>query len=377
MGMQQTVLVVDDDERNIRLILLMLSKDDYHILSATGGAEAIEMVAENEPDIILLDIMMPGIDGFEVCKRLKADNQNKHIPVIMVTALQDREHKMRAMEAGADDFISKPIDQTELLIRVKSLLRLKRYHDQLKTSFDELSQKNCMLEELEEQKEFLTRMIVHDMRNPLNAINMSTELMLKLERSDCDKFQRLLGTCKSSCIDLEQMIQNILDIRMMEEQKLELSRKSIDFSCILNNVISQFKLKIDDADISLSVNETGSNPIQADFDLMKRIVANLLNNAIRHTPEGGEISIEASSDPGKGKFRFALKDSGEGVPEELRETIFHAHMKVDSAGNGTRKGRYGLGLAFCRMAVEAHGGRIWVECDGEGRGSTFLFELPV
>jgi signal transduction histidine kinase len=378
MNMTHTVLIVDDDDKNIRLIKLILSKDDYHIESASGGKEALDMVARQEPDIILLDIMMPGIDGFEVCKHLKADESTKHIPVIMVTALQEKEHRLRAMDAGADDFISKPIDQTELLIRLKSLLRIKMYHNRLKKSVDKLADKNKRLEELEAQKEYLTRMIVHDMRNPLNAINMSTDLMLMQDKSDHDKLNVLLETCKRSCTDLEQMIQNILDVRMMKENKLELKKNGVHLSSVVKDVQWQFQLKIDDSRISLTIGDMKDVPeLHADYEMVKRVIANLLNNAIRHTPEHGVIHIDVEHVCEKEMIRFSMKDSGEGIPEEVQKTIFNTYMRIDSGSNGAHRGRYGLGLAFCRMAVEAHGGRIWVESAGNGSGSTFVFEMPV
>ena len=123
MNMKYTVLIVDDDEKNVRLIRLILSKEEYQVVSACSGSEALEMVDEKRPDIILLDIMMPGIDGFEVCKRLKADEQTRHLPVIMVTALQEKEDRIRAMEAGADDFITKPIDPDTLLAVISRHLK--------------------------------------------------------------------------------------------------------------------------------------------------------------------------------------------------------------------------------------------------------------
>ena len=377
MTENNTVLIVDDDDRNLRLIRMILSQQEYTIICASSGSEALAVVEESMPDIVLLDIMMPEIDGFEVCKQLKSNEHTRHIPIIMVTALQEKEHRIRAMDAGADDFICKPIDQTELLIRVKSLLRLKMYYDRMQKSLDELFDKNRKLEELEAQKEYLTHMIVHDMRNPLNAINMSTELLLRRDNSGHDKLNVLLNTCKRSCTDLEQMIQNILDVRMMEDNKLELKQSSVTLTSIIEEVQRQFQLKMDDSRITLTKGEMSNVPeLHADYEIVKRVVANLLNNAIRHTPEDGEIHIDVDSRSGEGQIRFSMRDSGEGIPEEVQKTIFNTYMRDDSS-NGARGGRYGLGLAFCRMAVEAHGGRIWVESAGCGSGSTFLFELPV
>jgi signal transduction histidine kinase len=374
---QDSILVVDDDVKNIRLIRLMLNRERYRVSSACSGSEALEVIKKNEPDLILLDIMMPGLDGFETCKQLKADEITSHIPVIMVTALQEKEDRLRAMEAGGDDFITKPIDQTELLIRVKSLLRIKRYHDRLRESNEELAEKNVKLEELEAHKEYLTHMIVHDMRNPLNAITMGTEILLRMDCCGHEELQRVLHTCRSSCVDLEQMIQNILDIRKLEENGLELNRKVVDLSGIIHDVVEQFRVKLDTANLRLTVSEQSGTPNpRADRELIKRIIANLLNNAIRHTPKEGEIRIDVRGSE-EALVLFSMADSGAGIPEELQEGIFDTFTQVKSVSTQSRFGSYGLGLAFCRMALEAHGGRIWVESKGAGRGSTFTFVLPV
>jgi len=179
----KTILIVDDDEKNIKLLKAYLQAEEYRIFQALNGEDALKMVNNFNPDVILLDVMMPGIDGFEVCKRLKTDEKTKMIPVVMVTALREREDRIKALEAGADDFLSKPVNKTELLVRVKSLLRIKSYHDQLLNSYKEIALKNERLKELERIKEGLTHMIIHDLNNPLSAIYGNLE-MIKVENQN-------------------------------------------------------------------------------------------------------------------------------------------------------------------------------------------------
>jgi DNA-binding response OmpR family regulator len=152
---EQKVLIIDDEERNVKLLKAMLMTEQHHALGVLSGEEALKAVPQFQPDLILLDVMMPGIDGFKVCRRLKADESTRTIPIVMVTALSEQEHRLRALEEGADDFLSKPVDKMELLIRVKSLLRIKRYHNDLLSSCTELAEKNERIQELERGKEGL------------------------------------------------------------------------------------------------------------------------------------------------------------------------------------------------------------------------------
>ena len=159
---KQTILIVDDEAINLKLVKAYLLKEGYHFITASDGEEALTVVNDTIPDLILLDVMMPGFDGFEVCRRLKSKKRFQKIPIIMVTALTETEHKIKAMEVGADDFISKPLDRIELLIRAKSLLRIKSDHDDLQRSYHERSQTNDRIKKLEIVIEGLNHMVNHD-----------------------------------------------------------------------------------------------------------------------------------------------------------------------------------------------------------------------
>jgi putative two-component system response regulator len=176
MNPKPTLLIVDDEERNIRLLKALLAPQNYNLREAVNGEEALRRIAEDPPDMVLLDVMMPKINGFEVCRRLKQDEKTKTIPVILVTALSEKQHRVQALEAGADDFISKPVDQTELTVRVKSLLRIKSYQDEISDKLREIAAKNARLLELEKVRDGLSHMIVHDLRNPLTVISTYLQL---------------------------------------------------------------------------------------------------------------------------------------------------------------------------------------------------------
>ena len=375
---EKTILIVDDEEKNIKLLRGILGPGNYTLVGALNGEEALRTASDICPDLILLDIMMPGIDGFEVCRRLKNDEQTAMIPIVMVTALSEKEHSVKAMEAGADDFLSKPVDHTELLVRVKSLLRIKAYHDRLRDSYREIAEKNERLRELERIKEELTTMIIHDLRSPLMVISGGLELLSRDRKSFPEKYLNRIASCLRSCEDINQLIQNLLDTHKMEEGKLRPEKEVIDIGALADDLVLQFTNQTETKHISLSCSKPPVlPPLQADSTLIKRVLANLLNNAIRHTPEGGTIAVSLHCNSDGHIIHLSVKDSGNGLAAHYHEKIFNKFEQLALKEAGVKVGAGGWGLAFCKMAVEAHGGAIWVESEGEGKGSTFTFTLPL
>ncbi|MCJ7580498.1 MAG: response regulator [Candidatus Aminicenantes bacterium] len=374
---KKTVLIVDDEERNIKLLKAYLMTNQYEVVEASRGEEALKMVNDFNPDLILLDVMMPGIDGFEVCKRLKQDDKTQMIPVVMVTALREREDRIRALEAGADDFLSKPVDRTELLGRVKSLLRIKSYHDELLKSYKEIALKNEKLKELERIKEGLTHMIIHDLNNPLSAIYGNLE-MIKVENQNLSETEiDTMDKCLAYSLDLRQMVQGLLDVHRMEEGKLQPVKELTNVTEMLADLMEQFIARAKMDHISLTFSNSREVPsVMVDPNLIKRVIANLLSNAIRHTPEGGGIEVTTDFLAEKNSIAFSVKDNGNGLEPEYHQRIFDKFEQVELKKSGASVGIGGLGLTFCKMAVEAHGGEIWVESDGNAKGCTFKFMIP-
>jgi len=378
MPQKPTLLIVDDEERNIRLLKAMLMAKNYHLLEASRGEEALRLVSETPPDMILLDVMMPQMDGFEVCRRLKEDEKTRKIPVIMVTALSEKQHRVKAMEVGADDFLSKPVDLTELTVRVKSLLRIKSYHDELFNSYQEIAAKNEKLEELQKAKEGLTHMIIHDLRNPLTAISTYLQLAL-MEKKDLSEGQQTkISRCFFFCNELDRLIQNLLDINKMEEKRMQLQVENTDLETLINDVSDHFRADAEERAISLSFFKEEKIPsLPIDPGLMKRVFANLLNNALRHTLKEGKIEITVDFAPDKKHLRVAVRDNGMGLPPEYHQKIFDKFEQARLKSEKNVVGSSGLGLTFCKMAVEAHGGKIWVESEGEKKGCTFFVSIPI
>ena len=189
--MPPKILIVEDNQENIDLLHFFLKPQGYELTTVTDGEQALKTVKENLPDIILLDIMLPKLDGFQVCEKLKQAEKTKYIPIIMITALKDMKDKLKALEMGADDFITKPFENVELLARVKSLLRIKSYHDELEQKNIELEEKNKSLVWMDKFREELTGLIVHDMKNPLFVIQGNLQMMLmNLEQSPSEALKK-------------------------------------------------------------------------------------------------------------------------------------------------------------------------------------------
>ena len=367
----QKILIIDDEEMNIKLLKGILYSQNYKFYEALNGEEALDLVHDISPDLILLDVMMPGIDGFEVCQNLKQDEKTKSIPIVMVTALREKEHRLKALESGADDFLSKPVDSTEVVIRVKSLLRIKSYHD-------EIAMKNDYLLELEKIKDGLIHMIVHDLRNPLWAVFGYLDLML-LDKDQFTQSQtKLLDSCIGSCQDLREMVDSLLDIYKMEEGQMKLNIEKANLEDLIDASLQPFLVQATKKQIALSYDHSDrKHSILVDPRIVKRVLANLINNAIRHTPSGGKIKITAGSYQNNGNLHVEVQDTGNGIAPAYHQKIFDKFEQVKLKKANISVGSSGLGLAFCKLAVKAHGGRIWVESKGEGKGANFQFTLPV
>jgi signal transduction histidine kinase len=375
--MAPTILIVDDEEKNLKLLRAMLSVERCEVVTAPDGETALKLIDEHLPDLILLDVMMPGMNGFDVCHRLKADARTQIIPVLMVTALRDKEDRVMALRAGADDFLSKPIDRTELLVRVKSLLRIKRYYDELIAQNRQIHEKNIELEELERLKESLYHMVVHDLRNPLMAISGLIEVLQNDTEGLTQNQANLLGICLNSCRELSGMIDSILDIYRLEHGTMELRKEYFDWKDLITQIEPSFRLNALSNRIQLNFSYAfESCNLSADRSVLARVVSNLLDNAIRHTPEYGSIMVFSEQNSSATSLLVSIQDSGKGIPKEYHHRIFEQFVQLPKKADGSRSGSCGLGLAFCKMAIEAHGGRIWVDSDGGGSGAKFCLELP-
>src|SRR4030095_11851106 len=221
MSRNSTILVVDDDARNARLMESIRKASGYSVMSAYDGDEALDKIAREHPDAVLLDVMMPRMSGFEVCRRLPDQYETRLLPVIMITALNALEEKVQALELGADDFLTKPVNRVELLEKRRALLRVKALHDEVEGTRRQLEAKNRELVRMEELREKLVQMVVHDLKNPLSGIVGNLQLLeIQGPGLPAQAFRQILSRTQESARQLTSMILNILDVAKMEEEKL-------------------------------------------------------------------------------------------------------------------------------------------------------------
>lgn len=357
-----TVMITDDNPVNITMLERLCTDAGYTVRAATSGAETLRSAATAPPDILLLDIHMPEMDGYEVCRRFKATPALADVPVIFISALSESFNKVQAFAAGGSDYLTKPFQVEEVLARVAVHLRLRQMHR-------ELEQQNRRLQETQELGDRLISMIVHDMRSPLHAILGYVELLAEDVAISADNRQ-MLHQVEGSAGLLDRMVDSLLDVRRLEENRLPLEPVDAFAADIVSRAVNGLGRRLENHRVTLRI-APGEETIRCDEELIYRVVTNLLDNAVKYSPVGSEIEVATTFS--RGRARFTVCDHGTGIPPEFHTRIFEKFGQVEARSRGGRRS-IGLGLAFCRLAVEAHGGAIGLESDETG--SCFWFELP-
>jgi signal transduction histidine kinase len=328
-------------------------------------------------DVILLDIMMPEMDGYEVLRRLKADDALRHIPVIMVSALHELSGVARCIELGADDYLGKPFEPVLLRARIGACLEKKRADDRAAALLAQLTENYQRLQELEKLRDDLTGMIVHDLRTPLTSL---IEGMRTLDAvGDMNDDQReMAGIAMAGGETLLGMINDLLDVDKLESGALQLEYGDVSGAELVAAAVGQVGALAHGRGVAIATRIGSDLPaVRGDEKKLLRTLVNLLGNAIKFTPSGGTITVTVDGEPGalRPSVRFSVTDTGDGIPPEAFGRIFEKFGQV-ALGRGGRTIGTGLGLTFCKLAVEAHGGSIAVESE-PGQGSTFRFTIPL
>jgi two-component system, sensor histidine kinase and response regulator len=363
------LLVVDDDAANRDVLSRRLNRQGHDVRTASNGSDALALMSDTAFDAVLLDIMMPDMDGYEVLRRMKADARLQHIPVIMISALSELQSVVRCIEAGAEDYLTKPFDPTLLKARIGASLEKKWGRDRETALFEQLQENYKRLEEAEKLRDDLRNMIVHDLRTPLTAVIGGVE-MLGQAGSLTEMQREMAGIAINGGKTLLGMINDLLDVEKMEAGLTRLNYSEVTAAALIAGAIAQVAVLADIGQTALVPQIAQGLPaFSADESQLSRTLVNLIANAIKLTP-AGTVTITAQT-AGE-NIRFAVRDSGRGIPPEAFERIFEKFGQVESHNRiGT-----GLGLTFCKLAVEAHGGHIEVESTPDV-GSTFSFTIPI
>ncbi|MBI2944470.1 MAG: hybrid sensor histidine kinase/response regulator [Candidatus Wallbacteria bacterium] len=366
------VMIVDDTPANLKLLEGMLIERGYSVRAFPSGQLAVQAAQREPPDLILLDVMMPGIDGFTTCRQLKADPLTREIPVIFLSSLSETTDKLKAFTAGGVDYITKPFQTEEVAARVST-------HLALLGARRELDQRNRQLEaslsrqaELEKMRDDLVHMMVHDMRSPLMGIQGNLSFLSEdLQGNPEPEVRQAVDAATGAATRLVDMVSAMLDVSRLESQQMPVSLREADLAVVVKQAIDGLGALT--RKCALEVRSPASGlAASCDPDLTARVVANLLGNALKFTPSGGAITVELAESGACA--RVSVIDTGPGIPPEWHRRIFEKFGQV-SGEDRKVKHSTGLGLAFCKLAVEAQSGTIGLTST-DSRGSTFWFELP-
>ena len=360
MGSKPVILVIDDEPTNFDVIEILLFKEGYEFYRQNSGAEAIAALDKLQPDLILLDVMMPEIDGIEVCQRIKRHHRWQHIPIIMVTSLSEKEDLARCLDAGADDFVGKPINSSELRARVRSMLRIKSQYDHIQATMT--------------LRQEMMQTIVHDLRNPLIGILLGCDSLQALDLTD--RAQKRVSQIAKSIEQMRLLVDDILTIGRIESNKLTLDCQAIDITELIKSVVASFELITASKQIQLFTQfPPDSAYISGDINLMRRVLENLIDNAIKFSPPQSAIVICVDSLPQhphrQSLTKIQVVDQGMGISDAQKQVIFEKY-EVGNIVSGVSQ--IGLGLSFCKMIIEAHQGTIAV-ANNQPKGAIFTILL--
>ena len=361
------LLVVDDVQTNVLLLKALLGKEGYGILVANNGQEALEVIRNENPDLILLDVMMPGMDGFEVAERLKSEEFRCEIPIIFLTALDDTQSIVNGFKLGVGDFISKPFRKEELMVRIKhqlSLVAARRI----------IEEKNEELRKTIAGRDKMYSVIAHDLRSPMASMKMLLNtIMMSVEKDkiDPDIFDMLEMSNKTS-EEVFSLLDNLLKWTKSQLGKLTVIPQKLDISGLADGVVEVMNSVAEVKHIKLIRTDHESFFVYVDIEMIKSILRNLISNAVKFSNPDSEIKVGIKAEDGK--VIVSVTDSGKGIKKEDQHKLLKDSTHFTTYGTNSEEGS-GLGLLLCRDFARKTGGELWFESE-ENLGSVFSFSLP-
>ncbi len=363
------ILVVDDTLDNLKVLTAMLARQGYKVRSALNGPTALKSARAVAPDLVLLDINMPEMDGYQVCQELKQDERTRDIPVLFISALDATDDKVRAFQVGGVDYITKPFQFEEVAARVETHLMLYRQRQEIQAL---RAKERQHFEELDAMKDRMILMVSHDLKNPLSAVLGYTELLqMDIDSMDTMQMQFSLKNIQLGARRMYTLIDDLLDLGKIEHG-LALNVAPLVLLHFIQECLDQIRILAMQKRIDLTCSAPADLSVEADHDRLHQVINNLLSNALKYTPEGGRIEVMAERV--EDEIIIRVKDSGPGIPAKHLPHLFDKFYRVDDFDHQAVEGT-GLGLAIARAIVEQHRGRIWAEST-PGAGSTFSIALP-
>jgi two-component system sensor histidine kinase/response regulator len=355
-----SVLVVDDEPLNRALMRAALGAT-FRVVEAENGAAALEAIGCESIDLVLLDIMMPRMDGYEVCRRIKEGATEGFLPVLLVSALGEQADRNRGLEAGADDFVSKPFDRRELLLRTRAFLRLREQDRLIRKQLQDLAR-------LQTAKDDLVSLLVHDLRSPLSGVIAYLQLLQdEVTGRAASDVKMALQSADAALGRLEEALQ----VRLLEEGSLLVRREPVTLPSMVSETVVPMEAMARRKGVLLARSVEGDTVARLDGKLVRRSMENLLTNALKYTPKGGDVSLAVRAD--ESEVAIDVADRGPGIPDDLKGSLFEKFGSVEVKRGGARKG-FGLGLYLVKLVAQGHGGAVSV-VDRPGGGSIFRMRL--
>ncbi|CAK7004651.1 ATP-binding response regulator [Bacteroides rodentium] len=362
------ILIVDDVMSNVLLLKVLLTNEKFAIATASNGRQALEQVEKENPDLVLLDVMMPDMSGFEVAQHLKSNPQTAEIPIIFLTALNSTADIVKGFQVGANDFISKPFNKEELIIRVTHQISL-------------VAAKRLILSKTEELqrtiagRDKLYSVIAHDLRSPMGSIKMVLNMLilnLPAEKIGIEMYE-LLTMANQTTEDVFSLLDNLLKWTKSQIGKLNVVYQDVDLVEVTDSVIEIFSMVASLKKIRIREMKPEKMMVNADIDMLKTVVRNLLSNAIKFSKENSEVLVKMEEVDGMAVV--SVQDYGCGISEEGQKKLLHTDTHFSTFGTNNEEGS-GLGLLLCKDFVVKNGGKLWFT-SREGEGSIFSFSIPV
>lgn len=362
------ILIVDDVMSNVLLLKVLLTNEKFAIATASNGRQALEQVEKENPDLVLLDVMMPDMSGFEVAQHLKSNPNTADIPIIFLTALNSTADIVKGFQVGANDFISKPFNKEELIIRVTHQISL-------------VAAKRLILSKTEELqrtiagRDKLYSVIAHDLRSPMGSIKMVLNMLilnLPSEKIGAEMYE-LLTMANQTTEDVFSLLDNLLKWTKSQIGKLNVVYQDVDLVEVTDGVIEIFSMVASLKKIRIHEMKPEKMMVNADIDMLKTVVRNLLSNAIKFSKENSEVLVKMEEVDGMAVV--SVQDYGCGISEEGQKKLLHTDTHFSTFGTSNEEGS-GLGLLLCKDFVVKNGGKLWFTSK-EGEGSIFSFSIPV